>query len=98
MGPEDPVETIGQLEQQADLDRKWIGVLEAQGEIDRHKIAGLEVALTTCRRIGAALGILMASRRLTEDAAFEELRSASQLQHRKLREIADYVIETGTLD
>jgi hypothetical protein len=60
-------------------------------------IAHLQVALATNRRIGTAIGILMAHRRITDTAAFELLRDASQRGHRKLREIADDVVLTGTL-
>ncbi len=76
--------------------------VHAAVEIDlasaREKIANLEIALTTRTRIGIAMGILMARRQLTESAAFELLRAASQQQHVKIRALADRVIETGTLD
>ena len=59
--------------------------------------ANLQVALASNRRIGTAIGILMAHRRITDSAAFELLRDASQRGHRKLRDIADDVVLTGTL-
>jgi hypothetical protein len=59
--------------------------------------ANLQLALTSNRRIGTAIGILMAHRRITDSAAFELLREASQRGHRKLREIAEDVVLTGTL-
>lgn len=59
--------------------------------------ANLRLALESNRRIGTAIGILMAQRRITDDAAFELLRSASQRGHRKLRDIAEDVVLTGAL-
>ena len=84
-------------EHQADVDNQLISALESQGVVDRGKIIGLEAALVTCRRIGVAIGILMAAQKLPEDAAFNLLHEASQASHRKLRDIADDVVFTGTL-
>ena len=62
------------------------------------KIRNLEVALTTNRRIGMALGVLMARHNLTDEQAFAMLVRASHRRHRKVREIADDVVLTGELD
>ena len=59
--------------------------------------ANLETALQSSREIGMALGILMAHRKVTHEAAFAMLRTASQTLHRKLRDVASEVMETGTL-
>ena len=59
--------------------------------------ANLETALQSSREIGMALGILMAHRKVTAEDAFDLLRSASQNLHRKLRDVAVEVMETGTL-
>jgi hypothetical protein len=59
--------------------------------------ANLETALQSSREIGMALGILMAHRKVTHEDAFDMLRSASQNLHRKLRDVASEVMETGTL-
>jgi len=59
--------------------------------------ANLETALQSSREIGMALGILMAHRKVTAEDAFDLLRSASQNLHRKLRDVAIEVMETGTL-
>ena len=61
-------------------------------------IDNLQIALTTCRRIGIAVGIVMAQHRVTEDAAFEMLRVAGQSRGRKVRDVAEDVVRTGTLD
>jgi hypothetical protein len=78
-------------------DRLLIEHLEVEGVADRHTIAHLEVALITARRVGAAMGILMARRQLSDVQAFHALREASQGTHTKLRDIAERVIETGEL-
>lgn len=59
--------------------------------------ANLETALQSSREIGMALGILMAHRKVTHEAAFDMLRTASQNLHRKLRDVAAEVMETGAL-
>jgi AmiR/NasT family two-component response regulator len=89
---------IDELNQAAIVDQEIIAQLEQDGVIDRDKIANMELALVTCRRIGAAMGILMASMKLTEDAAFDLLRTISQNTHRKLREVAESVVLTGTVE
>jgi AmiR/NasT family two-component response regulator len=62
------------------------------------KIANLEIALASSRRIGMAIGILMARFNVRDDAAFDLLRTASQRQNRKVRDIAEDVVLAGTLD
>lgn len=57
----------------------------------------LESALDSNREIGVAIGVLMAHRKITREHAFEQLRAASQALHRKLRDIAVDVVQTGTL-
>jgi transcriptional regulator with GAF, ATPase, and Fis domain len=57
----------------------------------------LQVALATNRTIGMALGILMSEYKITQEAAFDLLRAASQNLHRKLHDIADEVVTTGVL-
>lgn len=90
--------TITNLEQQAQVDHEIIAALLEQGALDRAEIANLQDALVTARRIGAAMGILMSSRKLSQEAAFDLLRQHSQHHHRKLRDIADEVLYTGTLN
>jgi GAF domain-containing protein len=64
---------------------------------ERERAVNLEIALETNRRIGIAVGILMARNLLTADQAFGRLRATSQRLHRKVRDIADEVISTGVL-
>jgi transcriptional regulator with GAF, ATPase, and Fis domain len=54
-------------------------------------------ALRTSREIGMAMGVLMGRSGVTEDEAFTMLRRASQHLHRKLREVAAEVVESGQL-
>lgn len=83
------------LRAQGDIDEHLIAELEAQAVIDRAEIANLKTALSTARQIGAAVGIIMAAYRVTEDRAFRTLVIASQTTNRKLREIAGDVLLTG---
>jgi AmiR/NasT family two-component response regulator len=53
--------------------------------------------LETNRDIGVAIGILMASKLVTKQQAFDALRITSQHTHRKLHLVALDVIETGEL-
>jgi AmiR/NasT family two-component response regulator len=62
------------------------------------RAGNLMIALETNRRIGVAVGILQALQRITPEAAFSLLREVSQRQNRKLREVAEDVIEYGTFD
>lgn len=64
----------------------------------RTRADNLDRALASNRVIGVAIGILMASRRLTEAAAFEALRTVSQNCNRKLRDVAEDVVVSGSLD
>ena len=59
------------------------------------KITHLELALESARVIGAAVGIVMALQKVTYDDAFATLVRASQHQNRKLRDIADEVVNYG---
>lgn len=61
------------------------------------QVDDLHIALASSRRIGIALGILMRGRGITEHAAFDLMRTASQASQRKLRDIADDVALTGDL-
>jgi hypothetical protein len=66
-------------------------------DLHQDKIMNLERALESSREIGTAIGILMARELCTADQAFDMLRLASQHTHRKLRDIAAQVKDTGAL-
>lgn len=57
----------------------------------------LDQALASSRSIGTAVGVLMATYRVSEERAFELLSEASQRLNRKLRELAVDVSDTGEL-
>jgi hypothetical protein len=86
----------GMLAEQAVARMRLAGLAHAV-RVQRIRAANLELALATNREIGQAIGILMATEQVTADQAFDRLRSASQHLHRKLREIAADVVETGIL-
>jgi GAF domain-containing protein len=69
-----------------------------QATVARQRVANLERALDSNRQIGMAMGILMATHRITGDDAFALLRIASQNGNRKLAAVADEVIHTGALE
>ena len=66
-------------------------------QIANNKAATLQHAVESNRDIGIAIGILMSTHKITRDAAFDLLRITSQSSHRKLREVATDVMETGIL-
>ena len=86
---------VEKLEARAEVDQKVIAALQADGILAREHVTHLEEALRSSRRIGAAIGIVMISRKVTEADAFEILSRASQQANRKLRLLADEVAATG---
>jgi AmiR/NasT family two-component response regulator len=62
------------------------------------QVTNLRTALQSNRRIGMAIGILMALRRIDEETAFDLLKEASSRGNVKLRLVAEEVIRTGSLD
>lgn len=63
----------------------------------QEKAEHLERALHTSRRIGVALGIVMATRHVDLDRAWALLSKASQESNTKVSHLADEVIRTGSL-
>jgi hypothetical protein len=72
--------------------------LEARVAELQTKVDNLEVALTSNRRIGAAIGILMSRHKITYEDGFALLRQASQHSQTKLRDVAEKVLRMGTLE
>jgi AmiR/NasT family two-component response regulator len=62
------------------------------------ELAQLREAISSRDVIGQAKGILMEREHLTDDQAFDRLRTASQKRNRKLREIAEELVLTGQLE
>jgi ANTAR domain len=71
--------------------------LAVQNEVQAYEIDNLQSALQASRRIGVAIGILMARHLVAYEQAFGMLVTASQHLNRKLRDIAVDVAETGDL-
>lgn len=84
-------------EARAEVDRQVVAELEASGELNRDHVAQLENALKSSRTIGAAIGMLMASRLVGEDEAFAILKHASQRSNVKIRDLAADLVRTGKL-
>lgn len=58
----------------------------------------MQEAIATRHLIGEAMGILMGRHQVTEDQAFDILRTQSQRTNTKLRDVARRVCETGTAE
>ncbi|MGX1778719.1 GAF and ANTAR domain-containing protein [Nocardia brasiliensis] len=88
-----------QLRQDAALTAEHIGILLAAG-IDAARQAALttqlRAALASRSTIDQALGILMAERRCTRDAAFTVLRDRSQRSNTRVADLAAEIIEAVT--
>lgn len=91
--PFEPVELLSRLRVHHTLAQQRAQALDhAEARADT-----LEMALHTSRRIGMAMGILMARHGVTSDDAFERLRRHSANHNIKLRELAEQVLLTGEL-
>jgi hypothetical protein len=66
-------------------------------EVAERRAGNLQVALVSNRRIGMAIGILMARRGLTDVQAFDVLREYSNRRNVKLAAAAEDVLHTGEL-
>jgi len=66
-------------------------------EAEEARIGNLQTALASRDVIGQAQGILMERERITADQAFGLLRRSSQHLNRKLRAVAQDLVDTGTI-
>jgi len=64
-------------------------------ENEERRVEDLHAALATRDVIGQAQGILMERERISADEAFDVLRRASQHLNRKLRQVAQDLVDTG---
>lgn len=71
-----------------------LGTAEERATEDQ-RFDNLQEALRSREMIGQAQGILMERERITAGQAFDVLRRASQHLNRKLRDVAENVVETG---
>lgn len=86
---------IDQLAQRVTTNREMIAELQAEGLVSHEHAEQLEQALRSSRTIGAAIGIIMASRRVTQDRAFAILTRLSQDTNRKLRDVAAELVQSA---
>lgn len=86
---------LADVEGRLDVHEEMIAELQTEGLISSQQAAHLEIALQTARTIGAAVGIVMTRHGVSEVAAFELLKKASQDSNRKLRVVAEDVVLTG---
>lgn len=93
----DEVDAFDQLDFGIGAMLSVIASIALQHSAEQRRRENLEIALESSRVIGMAMGIMMASKLLTADQAFEALRRTSQDSNRKLRDVATDVTETGTL-
>jgi GAF domain-containing protein len=64
---------------------------------ERGRSTNLRTALVSREIIGQAQGILMERERITADQAFDLLRRSSQRLNLKLRDVAQQLVDTGTV-
>lgn len=74
------------------------GALAIAAATAREHAVQLQTALANSREIGMAMGVVMATYKLTREQAFDLLRISSQDSNRKLADIATEVVDTGTLN
>ena len=77
-------------------DRAQIAYLRHELEASQQRVGHLEAALVNARKIGAAIGVAMATEKLTYDQAFAFLSLVSQRGNEKLSSVAERVLITGS--
>ena len=91
--PFEPVELLSRLRTHYELAQEHSRrLVQAQQTATQ-----LQMALTTNRQIGVAVGVLMAREKVTSERAFDLLRVRSNNTNRKLRDVAEEVALTGQL-
>ncbi len=99
----DAYDTIGQTKAvifaaHAGVALRWAGDLHdvtSRLKSEMARAANLEEAMSSREIIGMAEGILIERERITPAEAFEILKQSSQHLNLKLRNVAQYVVETG---
>ena len=87
---------VDDLDVREQVDREMIAELQADGVVSKEHAQQMEEALRSSRTIGAAMGVIMASRQVNEGDAFVILRRASQDSNRKLRELAADLVQKAS--
>ncbi|HET7691302.1 MAG TPA: ANTAR domain-containing protein [Nocardioidaceae bacterium] len=86
---------LDDIETRAMVDRDMIAELQRDGILSQKHAQEMEEALKSSRIIGAAMGIIMGSRNVTQDEAFAVLQKASANSNRKLRELAKELVDSA---
>ena len=68
------------------------------GTVGADGVRGEGLALVSNRTIAMAIGIVMARRSLTDDAAQQWLAEVSQRRNTKMRTLAEQIVFTGSVD
>lgn len=82
-------------EAQAMIDRDMIAELQRDGLLRQQHVAQMEEALRSSRTVGAAIGLIMGTRHVSDAEAFEILKAASQNSNRKLRDLAAELVASA---
>lgn len=72
--------------------------LRTRAEAADELAGNLQVALTSSREIGMAMGIVMERHKLSPDQAFELLSRISQQRQQRVRAVAAQIAETGLVE
>jgi len=86
---------IAQRDGRGDLDAILIAALQEEGTLELDHAAYLEEALHSSRTIGTAIGVVMATRNVSDVDAFQLLRRLGTNTDRTLRDVADEIVRTG---
>lgn len=87
----------GLREMDREEEQETIDSLQALLAIERQRADYLKLAVDSARRIGIAVGLLMAHHHVDTDEAFAILHIASRQTGRTLADLAELVISTGHL-
>lgn len=85
------------IEERSALDREMIAELQAEGVLKQEHVAELQAALVSSRTIGAAIGILMANRKVGQEDALAILKETSQRTNTKLRALAETLVSDAEM-
>ena len=98
-GPAPTAQQVAVLELTAGYAALLVQQTRQSEQLQHHQrqVESLQMALDSNRTIGAAVGVLMATRRLTYPQAFNLLAITSQNTNTKLAALADTVVHTGCL-
>jgi uncharacterized coiled-coil protein SlyX len=86
---------IAELEARLDVNEKIMAELQTDELIDHDHAVHLQEALRTSRMIGAAIGIVMSAKGVSEVEAFAIISRASQNTNHKVRLLAEEVVSSG---